>query len=59
MADRLHGALRLCFGAASHTARTALDIALPTLCVACREPVAGVGVCAHCWTNLSFIERPY
>jgi ComF family protein len=59
MAGRLHGALRQCLGAVSHAARTALDIALPTLCVACREPVAGVGVCADCWTKLSFIERPY
>jgi ComF family protein len=43
----------------SHTARLALDIALPTLCVACREPVAGVGVCAACWSKLSFIAPPY
>ena len=43
----------------SHAARLALDIALPTLCVACREPVAGEGVCAACWAKLSFIEPPY
>src|SRR3954470_16092302 len=43
----------------SHAARLALDIALPTLCVACREPVAGVGVCAGCWAKLSFIAQPY
>jgi ComF family protein len=42
-----------------HAARLALDIALPTLCVACREPVAGVGVCAACWSKLSFIAPPY
>ena len=42
----------------AHTARLALDIALPTLCVACREPVAGVGVCAECWAKLSFIAQP-
>jgi ComF family protein len=40
-------------------ARFALDIALPTLCVSCREPVEGEGVCAACWSRLSFIERPY
>jgi len=40
-------------------ARLALDIALPTLCVSCREPVDGEGVCAACWAKLSFIERPY
>jgi ComF family protein len=43
----------------SHAARLVLDIALPTLCVACREPVAGVGVCAGCWAKLSFIAKPY
>ena len=43
----------------SRAARLALDIALPTLCVSCREPVDGEGVCAECWAKLSFIERPY
>jgi len=43
----------------THAARLALDIALPTLCVSCREPVDGEGVCAACWAKLSFIERPY
>ncbi|CUU14751.1 ComF family protein [Bradyrhizobium barranii] len=43
----------------SRAARLALDIALPTLCVSCREPVDGEGVCAACWARLSFIERPY
>src|ERR1043166_512496 len=42
-----------------HAARIALDIALPTLWVACREPVAGVGVCAECWAKLSFIAPPF
>ena len=40
----LRGALRLAHGAWSQAARLALDIALPTLCVACREPVDGEGV---------------
>lgn len=39
--------------------RLALDIALPTLCVACRAPVAGDGVCATCWAKLSFIAPPF
>src|SRR4030081_3972190 len=43
----------------AHPARLPLDIALRTLCVACREPVAGVGVCAECWAKLSFIAQPY
>jgi ComF family protein len=51
-ADTLHNVV-------SHAARLALDIALPTLCVACREPVAGVGVCAECWAKLSFIAPPF
>lgn len=43
----------------SRAAKLALDVALPTLCVSCREPVDGEGVCAACWAKLSFIERPY
>ena len=48
-----------CRGACAHVARLALDIALPTLCVACREPVDGEGVCATCWAKLSFIAPPF
>jgi len=55
----LRGAFRLARGTWSHAARLALDIALPTLCVACREPVDGEGVCAECWAKLSFIAKPY
>jgi ComF family protein len=55
----LRGALRACHGALARTARMALDVALPTLCVACREPVAGEGVCPECWAKLSFIAQPY
>ena len=36
-----------------------LDIALPTLCPACREPVGGNGLCAPCWSKLSLIEPPF
>jgi hypothetical protein len=57
--SHLRGAFRLAHGAWSQAARLALDIALPTLCVACREPVDGEGVCAPCWAKLSFIEQPY
>src|SRR3954451_17001377 len=45
--------------ALTKAARLALDVALPTLCISCREPVDGEGVCAACWGKLSFIERPY
>ena len=39
--------------------RTTLDLALPQLCAACREPVEGKGLCPACWSKLSFITRPY
>jgi ComF family protein len=39
--------------------RTALDVALPPLCPACREPVEDQALCAGCWSKLSFIARPY
>src|SRR5512140_1969150 len=59
ISGHLRGALDACRGALAHIPRLALDIALPTLCVSCREPVDGEGVCAACWARLSFIERPY
>jgi ComF family protein len=38
----------------------ALDLALPPLCPACREPLADPGgLCASCWSRLTFITRPY
>lgn len=43
----------------SQAAKLALDIALPTLCISCREPVDGEGVCAACWGKLSFIAPPF
>jgi Double zinc ribbon domain len=57
--SHLRGALGACRAVWTHAARLALDVALPTLCVACREPVHGEGVCAACWAKLSFIARPY
>ncbi|MGB8402408.1 ComF family protein [Bradyrhizobium sp.] len=59
ISTHLRGALNACRGAWAQTARLALDIALPTLCVACREPVDGEGVCAECWSKLSFIAKPF
>jgi ComF family protein len=39
--------------------RLALDLVLPPLCPSCRDPLGdGVGLCAACWTKLSFIEPP-
>ena len=59
LGTHLRSALGACRGAWSHATKFALDIALPTLCVACREPVDGEGVCAECWSKLSFIEPPF
>jgi len=59
ISGHLRGALGACRGVWRHAARLALDIALPALCVACREPVDGEGVCAACWAKLSFIAPPY
>src|SRR4029077_7598964 len=50
--SRLAGALRSTFG-------LAVAVALPQLCAACRAPVGGEGLCAPCWSKLSFIARPY
>jgi ComF family protein len=49
---RFTGALRAACG-------LAVDVALPQLCAACREPVGDAGVCAACWAKLSFIAPPY
>ena len=57
--SRILGAFRACGAAFTSLPRIALDIALPTLCVSCREPVAGDGVCASCWAQLSFIAPPF
>ena len=59
IASHFLGAFSACRGALAHAAKLALDIALPTLCVACREPVEGEGVCATCWAKLSFIAPPF
>ena len=56
---RLGAALAACRAGLRHAGRLALDIALPTLCVACRAPVHGEGVCAACWSQLQFIAPPY
>jgi ComF family protein len=45
-------------GAASAFFGLALGVALPQLCAACREPVGSEGLCAPCWSKLSFIAPP-
>src|SRR3954471_204293 len=59
ISNHLRGALGACRDAFAHLPKLALDIALPTLCVSCREPVDGEGVCAACWAKLSFIAPPF
>src|SRR3954471_19657486 len=59
ISNHLRGALGACRDAFAHLPKLALDIALPTLCVSCREPVDGEGVCAECWAKLSFIAPPF
>jgi predicted amidophosphoribosyltransferase len=49
---RAADAARAVFGAA-------LDLALPRMCAACREPVEGQGLCPTYWSKLSFITRPW
>jgi ComF family protein len=46
-------------GAVGGLLRATLDLALPQLCPACRATVEGRGLCAACWSKLSFITRPY
>src|SRR5262245_28942945 len=49
---RIGKALRATFG-------LAVDLALPQLCASCGEPVGDAGLCAACWSKLSFIAPPY
>ncbi|MPZ59514.1 MAG: ComF family protein [Rhizobiales bacterium] len=49
---RLSSAVRAFFG-------HAVDLALPPLCPACRQPVIGQALCADCWSKLHFIAPPY
>src|SRR5262245_1346314 len=37
----------------------ALNVALRPLCPACRQLVGEPGLCAACWSKLSFIAPPY
>jgi len=57
--DRWDAALTACRSIWSRATALALDVALPTLCLSCREPVASEGLCADCWSRMSFIAPPY
>src|ERR1700720_3840650 len=42
------------------TLGVALDTALPPLCASCRTPLGDLGgLCAACWSRVSFIAPPY
>lgn len=56
---RLRGVAATVRAALTTVSHRLLDIALPNLCAACREPVASEGVCASCWSKLSFIAPPF
>src|SRR5690349_22298898 len=44
----------------SRIGRAVADAILPPTCLACRVPIAETaGLCARCWTQAGFIERPY
>lgn len=47
-------------GKAGAIAARALDLVYPPVCIACRRATsAHFGLCAACWTQMRFIERPY
>jgi ComF family protein len=55
----LPGRLSWLSGSARAIAGVVVDLALPPLCPACREPVLGQALCAGCWAKLHFIAPPY
>jgi ComF family protein len=55
----LPGSVKRAADALRAALRTTLDLALPTLCPACPDPVEGRGLCPACWSRLSFIAPPY
>lgn len=59
LTGRIRATVAACRTGLVTASRLALDVALPTLCVACRIPVSGEGVCAACWAKLSFIAPPF
>jgi ComF family protein len=59
-----HDGQRSLFARIAHFGRSAigvaLDTALPPLCAACRTPLGNLGgLCAACWSRMSFIAPPY
>jgi ComF family protein len=54
------GSLRGAGEAARRVGARALDLVFPPSCLACRKGIAEHGaLCAACWSEIAFIERPY
>ena len=60
-ADRMwRAAARSLGGIVAPGARAALDLVFPPACLACRRACSQPdGLCAACWGEMRFIERPY
>jgi ComF family protein len=58
-ADRVRVSIERIGGVVRSVMRHAVDLALPPLCPACREPVISQALCADCWSKLNFIAPPY
>src|SRR5271165_2414307 len=60
IARQLNLAASTAGAALEHVLRGILDVALPPLCPVCRQLLhAQGGLCAQCWSKLSFITPPY
>src|SRR3982075_2941827 len=59
IASHLRGAVSACHGAWAPGPGRVPETPPRPVGAACREPVAGVGVCAECWAKLSFIAQPF
>lgn len=45
-------------GNGKNIARALADLLFPPLCMACRAPVGEEGLCAACWSGITFLEGP-
>lgn len=45
-------------GNGKNIARAAADLLFPPLCMSCRAPVGEQGLCAACWSGITFLDGP-
>lgn len=45
-------------GNGKNIARALADLLFPPLCMACRAPVGEQGLCAPCWSGITFLDGP-